>query len=79
MTVWENNVHRFADSLVVLTEAQARVMRLLAEGRSHGEVANRLYLSVATVRSHSKTVRASLEVRTTDEAIVRLRGLGLLE
>lgn len=79
MTIWETNVHRFSDSLVTLTPAQKRVMELLAQGVGHGEAAIQLYLSVAAVRSHSKSVRANLGVHTTDEAIVRLRGLGLLD
>jgi DNA-binding CsgD family transcriptional regulator len=50
-----------------LTPAEGRVVDLVAEGLSNGEVATRLYLSRYTVESHLKRVFRKLGVRNRAE------------
>src|SRR4051794_20911226 len=58
-----------------LTERQREVAELVAQGLSNEEIAGRLFLSLATVKSHLTTVMRRLEVRTrTQLAILVNRG-----
>jgi DNA-binding NarL/FixJ family response regulator len=47
----------------VLTERELGVVRLVAEGRSNAEIAARLYLSEATIKSHIARILAKLRLR----------------
>jgi DNA-binding NarL/FixJ family response regulator len=58
-----------------LTERQRDVAELVAQGLSNEEIAGRLFLSPATVKSHLTTVMRRLDVRTrTQLAILVNRG-----
>jgi ATP/maltotriose-dependent transcriptional regulator MalT len=58
-----------------LTDSEARVARLVGEGLSNREIAERLVLSVRTVESHVSHVLAKLGMRSRID-IVRARGDG---
>lgn len=55
-----------------LTPRQAAVARLLAEGRSNAEVAERLGISPHTARHHTESVLLKLGVRSRAEVAARL-------
>ncbi|MGW3667669.1 ATP-binding protein [Streptomyces sp. NPDC005141] len=61
-----------------LTERQVQVMRLLAQGLTNGEIAERLVVSVRTVDHHVSAVLDKLGVRTRRQAAARAVELGLL-
>lgn len=61
-----------------LTERQAQVLELLAEGLTYEEIARRLFLSVKTVDHHVAAVRAKLSVTTREAAVQEARNMGLL-
>jgi LuxR family maltose regulon positive regulatory protein len=70
---------RESDSLrEPLTEREARVLRYLPTNLSKREIADELYVSVNTVKTHVKHVYAKLDVQTRREAVERARGIGLL-
>jgi DNA-binding NarL/FixJ family response regulator len=58
-----------------LTEREAEVLALLAQGRSNGEIARDLDISVKTVQNHVSHVLAKLQVRDRTQAAFRARGL----
>jgi DNA-binding NarL/FixJ family response regulator len=58
-----------------LTEREAQVLALLADGRSNAEIARDLGLSVKTVQNHVSKVLAKLQVRDRTQAALRMRGL----
>ncbi|WP_244928464.1 LuxR family transcriptional regulator [Nocardioides sp. W7] len=64
-------------STVDLTEREAQVLELLAQMLTTEEIAERLYLSVNTVKSHVKRIFAKLEVHRRADAVRRGRHLGL--
>ena len=61
-----------------LTERERDVLRLLLEGASNRQIAQRLVLSVNTVKRHVYNICGKLEVRSRMQAIIRARALDLL-
>jgi LuxR family maltose regulon positive regulatory protein len=61
-----------------LTESEVRVLRYLPTDLSTREIADELYLSVHTIKTHVKHLYAKLDAHTRREAVRRARELGLL-
>ena len=59
-----------------LTEREYEVLRLMAQGHSNAEIAERLFISVNTVKTHSANLFAKLDVRRRTQAVSRARELG---
>jgi DNA-binding CsgD family transcriptional regulator len=64
----ENVQHRFG-----LSPRQAEVALLLAQGQTTAEIARTLNLTTHTVRHHAEQVLRRLNVRSRQQALVRLR------
>ena len=60
-----------------LTEREQQVLGLLATKLSTGEIADQLFVSINTVRMHTKSVYSKLDVHSRLEAIERARELGV--
>jgi DNA-binding transcriptional LysR family regulator len=63
----------------VLTPRQLDVVRLLAEGKSTGDIADELNVSRTTVRNHIAGLMAALGVHTRLQAVIAAKRAGLLE
>lgn len=61
-----------------LSERELEVLRLVAEGLSNLEIAQRLSVSLSTVKGHNLRSFGKLQVQRRTEAIARARELGLL-
>jgi DNA-binding NarL/FixJ family response regulator len=66
---------RAAERFPTLTAREAEVVDLIAEGLSNGEIAARLFVSVATVKTHVNTIFAKLAVRDRAQLIALTRSL----
>jgi LuxR family transcriptional regulator, maltose regulon positive regulatory protein len=61
-----------------LSERELTVLRLLAAGLSQREVADQLYVSFNTVKTHSRSILRKLDAPDRAQAIARAHELGLL-
>jgi LuxR family maltose regulon positive regulatory protein len=61
-----------------LTPAERRVLELLPTELSLREIAERLFVSRETVRTHTRDIYRKLEVHSRTEAVARAREVGLL-
>lgn len=59
-----------------LTDREAQVLALIANGRSNPEIARELGVTVKTVQNHVSHVLAKMQVRDRTQAALRTRGLG---
>jgi DNA-binding NarL/FixJ family response regulator len=60
-----------------LTEREREILSLLAQGLNNAEIAQRLVLSLKTVRNHLSNVFNKLQVADRAQAIIRAREAGL--
>jgi LuxR family maltose regulon positive regulatory protein len=68
-----------AETLVEpLSERELEVLRLLAGPLSSTDIANQLFISVNTVRSHIRSIYDKLDVHSRYEAVARAKELNLL-
>ena len=61
-----------------LSEREIEVLQLIAEGLSNREVGDRLYLTINTVKAHSRTIYSKLGVNNRTQAVAKARSLGIL-
>jgi len=65
------------DSLGI-SKRELEVLELIAQGLSNREIAEKLFLSPHTVKSHSSSLFVKLSARRRTEAIKRAKELGVL-
>jgi len=63
---------------VVISPAERRVLEQFAVGGSAARIAENLFLSVETVRSHIKTIYAKLDAHDRTQALEKAREMGIL-
>jgi len=66
-----------AQTFPELTEREGEILVLIAQGRPNPEIAERLCLSLKTVRNHVSNIFSKLQVADRAQAVVRAREAGL--
>jgi len=67
-----------SDLIEPLSERELEVLQLIAEGLTNPEIASRLYLSLNTVKVHTRNINGKLGVHNRTQAVARARVLGIL-
>ena len=62
-----------------LSEREYEVLQLMAKGLSNQEIADQLFISLNTVKTHISRVYNKLEVRRRTQAVLKAKELGLLK
>jgi LuxR family maltose regulon positive regulatory protein len=72
-------VHRPPSALVEpLSERELEVLQLISQGLSNREIASRLFISLNTVKAHTRNIYGKLNVHSRTQAVARSQELGLL-
>lgn len=61
-----------------LTRKEIRVLKLLSEGYSNGAMAEKLFVSDSTVRTHLRNINSKLNARSRTQAVAIARRLGIV-
>jgi predicted ATPase/DNA-binding CsgD family transcriptional regulator/predicted negative regulator of RcsB-dependent stress response len=61
-----------------LSERECEVLRLISEGLSNREIADRLFITVGTVKVHASNIYGKLDVHNRTQAVARARELNLI-
>ena len=61
-----------------LSEREAEVLALISAGRSNQEIAEELFVTLSTVKSHANSLFGKLGVRNRTQAVARAREMNLL-
>ncbi|MGN6294540.1 MAG: response regulator [Chitinophagaceae bacterium] len=63
---------------IILSRREKEVLGLIAEGMTNNEIAQKLYISTATVNTHRKNLLVKLEVKNTASLIGKAAKLNLI-
>jgi LuxR family transcriptional regulator, maltose regulon positive regulatory protein len=63
----------------LLTCRELEILRLIAEGLTNEQIANRLYLSLYTVKAHARNIFSKLNATNRTQATTRARELGIMQ
>ena len=61
-----------------LKNRELEILRLIADGLSNREIAERLFLAVTTVKWYVREILSKLHVNNRTQAVARARTLGML-
>ena len=61
-----------------LTKKETQILRLLAEGYSNAAMAEKLFVSDSTVRTHLRNINSKLDTSSRTQAVAAARYLGIL-
>ena len=70
--------HHALSTAEVLSQRELDVLRLLAEDLPNADIADRLFVSLNTVKTHTKNIYSKLYVHDRREAVKQAQKLGLL-
>ncbi len=71
---------RYPQSTLIepLSERELEVLQHIADGLTNREIADRLYLSLFTVKAHARSIYDKLDAHSRTQAVARARELGVL-
>ena len=61
-----------------LSERELEILQLIADGLSRQEIANHLFISLNTVKSHTRNIYSKLGVHKELQAVGKAKSIGLL-
>ena len=61
-----------------MSDRELEVLHLIAAGLSNREIAEKLFISLNTVKTHTKNINSKLDVNSRIKAVARAKAIGLL-
>jgi ATP/maltotriose-dependent transcriptional regulator MalT len=78
----DNSIPFEADNLAIqklgLSKREYEVLELIAAGHSNQEIADKLFISMSTVKTHVSNVLAKLDANRRTEAIARAKKMRII-
>jgi len=71
-------LHRLQSLAEPLSERELEVLRLISDGLSNAEIAQKLFLTVGTVKVHTRNIYGKLSVSSRTQAIAQAQKLNLM-
>lgn len=68
----------FAQARSVISQRELGVLKLIAQGMSNQEIAEKLFISLHTVKTHARRINSKLSVKSRTQAIIKAREIGLI-
>ena len=62
-----------------LTDREFQILRLLAKGHSNANIAEHLFLSISTIKTHVSNLYSKMNVKSRFQAIERARRMNIVE
>lgn len=70
--------HGFARIHSVISQREMAVLLLIAEGLTNQDIAERLFISLHTVKTHARRINSKLGVKSRTQAIIKAREMGFI-
>ena len=67
-----------SDLVEPLSDREIEVLQLVAEGLTNREIGERLFLSLNTVKAHTRNLYGKLDIHSRTQAVAKARALGIL-
>ncbi len=67
------------DAVVLLSQRELEVLQLIARGLSNQQIAEKLFISLHTVKTHAQRINFKLGVERRTQAVAQAKELGLLD
>ena len=77
-TVSRNNVDQEQIAKLGISSRELEVLELIAKGNSNLEIANQLFLSESTVKTHVSNLFVKLDVKRRTQAVIRAKEWGVI-
>ena len=74
----DHTAEAHGEGLELLSKRELEVLEYIAAGLTNREIADRLYLSLFTVKAHARSIYDKLHAHSRTQAAVRARELGIL-
>lgn len=75
---WSGEVSRSEEAATLLSRREMEVLHLISQGLSNQQIAETLFISLHTVKTHAMRINAKLGVERRTQALVRAKELGLV-
>lgn len=62
-----------------LTEREYQILKLLAQGYSNADIADKLFLSLSTIKTHVSNLYSKMNVKSRFQAITQARQMEIIE
>ncbi len=73
-----NQQSKIQNLIEPLSDRELEVLRLIADGLSNHEIADKLIIGLGTVKTHINNIFGKLDVKNRTQAVARARELNLL-